>query len=84
MRGGDCIGVREPVPYERLVVGVPKETYANECRVALTPQGVAALLKAGFCAVHVERGAGAAAQFTVRAALLPPGTAPCALLHRRP
>ena len=66
MRHSSGVGVREPVPYEQLEVGVPKETFENERRVALTPQGVAALLKAGFRAVRIERGAGAAAQFTVR------------------
>ncbi len=47
--------------------GVPKETFPGEQRVALTPAGAAALLKAGFKAVVVERGAGAAAEFAVRA-----------------
>lgn len=45
--------------------GVPKETHEGEARVALSPQGVAALLKAGFKGVSVERGAGALAQFNV-------------------
>lgn len=46
--------------------GVPRETYENERRVALTPAGVAALRKAGFKNVVVEAGAGAAANFSVR------------------
>lgn len=50
-------------PYAQLTIGVPKETTANEQRVALTPAGVAALLKAGFRAVHVQSGAGAGAMF---------------------
>lgn len=50
-------------PYAQLTVGVPKETTASEQRVALTPAGVAALLKAGFRAVHVQSGAGAGAMF---------------------
>lgn len=45
--------------------GVPKETFPGEQRVALTPAGAATLLKAGFKAVVVERGAGAAAEFAV-------------------
>lgn len=45
--------------------GVPKETWANECRVSVTPAGVATLLKEGFRAVYVQRGAGAAAEFSV-------------------
>lgn len=51
-----------------LPAGIPRETYENERRVALTPQGVAALKKAGFKEVVVEAGAGAAANFSVRRA----------------
>lgn len=51
-------------PYSELTIGVPKETYPNERRVAVTPPNVALLLKKGFKRVLVERGAGAAAQFT--------------------
>jgi NAD(P) transhydrogenase len=43
-------------------VGVPREIYPNERRVALTPQNVALLLKKGFVRVLVERGAGDGAQ----------------------
>lgn len=50
-------------PYAQLTVGVPRETYPNERRVALTPQNVALLLKKGFAKVIVERGAGAQADF---------------------
>lgn len=53
-----------PIPYTELIVGVPKETYSGEQRVALTPSGVESLKKAGFKAVIVESGAGAAANFT--------------------
>jgi hypothetical protein len=52
------------VSYTELVVGVPKESHAGERRVALTPAGAAALLKAGFRGVVVEAGAGAAANFS--------------------
>lgn len=41
---------------------MPRETYPNEHRVAITPQNVALLLKKGFARVLVERGAGSAAQ----------------------
>ncbi|WYZ38617.1 hypothetical protein EsH8_III_000531 [Colletotrichum jinshuiense] len=51
------------VPYSQLTVGVPKEVFLNERRVALTPQNVALLLKKGFSTVLVERGAGAEADF---------------------
>ena len=50
-------------PYAKLTVGVPRETYPNERRVALTPQNVALLLKKGFSRVIVESGAGAEADF---------------------
>lgn len=50
--------------YSDLTVGVPKETFPNERRVALTPQNVIVLLKKGFKQVLVEQGAGAEAQFT--------------------
>ncbi|KAK3403351.1 NAD(P) transhydrogenase beta subunit-domain-containing protein [Sordaria brevicollis] len=51
------------VPYKQLTVGVPRETYPNERRVALTPQNVALLLKKGFGKVLVEKGAGTEAEF---------------------
>ena len=51
-------------PYSSLTVGVPRETYPNERRVAITPQNTALLLKKGFSRVLVERGAGIEAQFT--------------------
>src|SRR5207247_5879204 len=41
-------------------IGVPKETAANERRLALTPDVAGRLVKAGF-SVLVERGAGEAA-----------------------
>lgn len=39
-------------------VGVPKEVFLNEKRVAITPEGVQKLLKAGYASVNVEKGAG--------------------------
>ncbi|KAL4995382.1 NAD(P) transhydrogenase beta subunit-domain-containing protein [Aspergillus recurvatus] len=50
------------VPYSSLTVGVPREIFPNERRVALTPQNVALLLKKGVARVLVERGAGDGAQ----------------------
>src|SRR5262245_28189641 len=44
-------------------VGIPKESFAGETRVAVIPAGVAALKKAGLD-VAVEKDAGAAAGFT--------------------
>src|SRR5437879_12555602 len=43
-------------------VGVPKETAANERRVALSPEVAGRLVKAGLT-IQVERGAGAGASF---------------------
>ncbi|KAL9091406.1 MAG: hypothetical protein Q9165_004792, partial [Trypethelium subeluteriae] len=51
-------------PYSELIVGIPREAYPNEHRVAITPQNTALLLKKGFRRVLVERGAGVEAQFT--------------------
>ncbi|KAG7276879.1 hypothetical protein CRUP_008016 [Coryphaenoides rupestris] len=51
------------VLYKDLVVGVPKETFHNERRVALSPTGVQALVKQGFT-VQVESGAGEESQFS--------------------
>ncbi|KAI0306315.1 NAD(P) transhydrogenase beta subunit-domain-containing protein [Multifurca ochricompacta] len=55
--------VESSVPYSSLRVGVPREIYPNECRVALTPQNVTLLRKKGFAQVLVERDAGTRAQF---------------------
>ncbi|KAF2745141.1 PNTB-domain-containing protein [Sporormia fimetaria CBS 119925] len=51
-------------PYESLTVGIPKESYPGERRVAITPQNVKLLLKKGFSRVLIESGAGVEAQFT--------------------
>ncbi|KAK4189161.1 putative NAD(P) transhydrogenase mitochondrial precursor [Podospora australis] len=60
----DSAAVLPPTtPYSKLTVGVPRETYPNERRVALTPQNVALLLKKGFAKVIVEKGAGSQADF---------------------
>ena len=50
-------------PYNKLTVGVPKETFLNEKRVALTPAACKLLTKEGF-SVLVEEGAGAEAKFS--------------------
>ena len=47
-------------------IGIPKEIYPNECRVAATPNTVKKLQKLGF-EVLVESNAGAAASFTDQA-----------------
>ena len=51
------------IPYKQLTVGVPKEIFQNEKRVALSPAGVQALVKQGFNVV-VESGAGEASKFS--------------------
>lgn len=50
------------IPYSKLTIGVPKESFPKERRVALSPAAVQALTKAGF-AVVVESGAGSEAKF---------------------
>uniref|UniRef100_A0AAQ5XU16 proton-translocating NAD(P)(+) transhydrogenase n=1 Tax=Amphiprion ocellaris TaxID=80972 RepID=A0AAQ5XU16_AMPOC len=50
------------IPYKQLTVGVPKEIFQNERRVALSPAGVQALIKQGFNVV-VESGAGEPSKF---------------------
>jgi NAD(P) transhydrogenase len=51
------------VEVNKLKIGVPKETYQNEKRVSLTPEGVQRLLKSGFAEVNVEKGAGVGSSF---------------------
>ena len=50
-------------PYTNLTIGVPKESFHNERRVALSPAAVQALTKVGYNVV-VEEGAGAEAKFS--------------------
>lgn len=45
-----------------LKIGIPKESYTEEKRVAVTPEGVATLVASGH-EVYVERGAGEMARF---------------------
>nr|XP_042900894.1 NAD(P) transhydrogenase, mitochondrial [Parasteatoda tepidariorum] len=51
------------IPYSKLSVGVPKEVWKNERRVALSPAAAATLIKKGF-KVNVEKDAGAEAKFS--------------------
>ena len=50
-------------PYAALTVGIPKETFALEKRVAATPESVKRLVTPGFNVV-VETNAGAASYFS--------------------
>ena len=51
------------VPYSSLTIGIPRELFPNERRVALTPQNASLLRKKGFAGVLVERNLGVEAQF---------------------
>ena len=51
------------IPYSSVTIGIPRELFPNEHRVALTPQNTSLLLKKGFSRVLVERDAGKEAQF---------------------
>lgn len=46
------------VPLSSVTVGIPKESFTNEKRVALTPEGADRLIKSGFAKVIVEKNAG--------------------------
>ena len=55
----------EPIPgiaYDKLTVGVPRELFKNEKRIALSPAATALLTKKGFN-VAVEENAGLEAKF---------------------
>lgn len=51
------------IPYSSLTVGIPREIFPNERRVALTPLNAALLKKKGISKVLVEHRAGAEAHF---------------------
>jgi NAD(P) transhydrogenase len=51
------------IPYNKLAIGVPKEIFPNERRVAQSPASVQQLVKQGF-SVFVESGAGLEAKFS--------------------
>jgi NAD(P) transhydrogenase len=51
------------IPYSQLSIGVPKETFTNERRVAIIPATVATLTKKGFT-FNVEDSAGLEAKFS--------------------
>ncbi|XP_059154952.1 NAD(P) transhydrogenase, mitochondrial-like [Physella acuta] len=50
------------IPYKNLSIGVPKELFTNERRVALVPSAIQTLTKKGFT-VNVEENAGLGAKF---------------------
>lgn len=51
------------IPYDKLTVGVPKETFPREKRVAASPESVGRLVKPGLSVV-LEKGAGEASYFS--------------------
>jgi H+-translocating NAD(P) transhydrogenase subunit alpha len=55
-----------PAAQPAKIIGIPKEVFPGECRVAGTPDTAKRLQKMGF-EVRVEQGAGAAANFSDRA-----------------
>lgn len=55
--------VVEGISYDKLTIGVPRERWPGERRVAQSPESVAKLVKAGFN-VAIEAGAGVAAEFS--------------------
>lgn len=66
--GVRCFGSTSPlgdkgIPYSELTVGIPKERFPLEKRVAATPESVQRLVKPGFT-VLVEDGAGETAHFS--------------------
>lgn len=58
-----CNFLLPAIPYSSLTVGIPKELFPNERRVALTPSNTALLKKKGVSKVLVEHNAGVEAQF---------------------
>ena len=50
-------------PYSKLTIGVPKESFPNERRVAMTPAACKVLIKEGFN-IAIEEGAGIEAKFS--------------------
>ncbi len=50
-------------PYSKLTIGIPKEMFPNERRVAMSPAACKVLVKEGFT-VAIEDGAGAEAKFS--------------------
>lgn len=54
--------VPKGIPYNKISVGIPKEIWQNERRVAITPAVAATMVKKGFT-INVEENAGLEAKF---------------------
>lgn len=52
------------IPYAALTIGIPKETFPLEKRVAASPESVARLVKAGFKNIQIESNAGSDSFFS--------------------
>jgi hypothetical protein len=61
--GGAMGDFRKGVPYADMTIGIPREIFPSECRVAGTPETVKKLAAQGF-RVRVEHGAGERAGFS--------------------
>ncbi|XP_063700559.1 NAD(P) transhydrogenase, mitochondrial-like [Culicoides brevitarsis] len=61
-KDGKPVEVIKGIPYKNLTIGVPKERWQNERRVAITPTVAATLVKKGFN-VNIEENAGLEAKF---------------------
>jgi len=61
-KDGKPVEAIKGIPYKNLSIGVPKEKFKNERRVAVTPTVAATLIKKGFT-VNVEENAGVEANF---------------------
>lgn len=61
-KDGKPVEAVKGIPYKNLTIGVPKEKWANEKRVAMSPAVTATLVKKGF-KVNIEKGAGEEAKF---------------------
>lgn len=61
-KDGKPVEAIKGIPYKNLTIGVPKEKWLNEKRVAMSPAVTATLVKKGFT-VNIEKGAGEQAKF---------------------
>lgn len=61
-KDGKPVEVVKGIPYKNLTIGVPKERWQNERRVAISPAVTATLTKKGFN-VNIEENAGLEAKF---------------------
>ena len=58
-----AVNATDAIPVKDISVGIPREIWVGERRVAITPDATGHLLKSGFGSVLVQAGAGSAASF---------------------